>query len=390
MVKKHLLSQAAALFLLASTASLFSLPAAAGGNVVLAAATAPQTHGLEVNADSGVAPGSQLRLTLDATPGGRATVRIPGVDGAIVLRESSPGHYTGSYTVRRADRVDPAAVIHVSFALGERTVAANYSFPPSFMAPVAVAPARPSVIAQAPVWVPGPAAVQVEPPLRPEAPVRESRPPQIGNLLPRPGEAVGSGPTLVSGSLNDAAGVGVDPQSVRIIVSGRDVTSLAQITPREFSFRDRLPPGRHTVEVTAADRAGNVLQKSWSFDVGSSVLGYAPATLPLSVLNYQNNGTIGHDDTTIRGRTVPFAAVHVRIDAVAPFGRGTDAGVAQALLSEAIQADANGDFSFTFNPRYSRDNATTLPVPGTRYDVSITASRDNLSTESRLMLFQRG
>ncbi len=389
-MKKHLLSQAAALFLLAPTASLFSLPAAAATNVVLAAAAAPQTHGLEVNADSGVAPGSQLRITLDATPGGRATARIPGVDGAIVLRESSTGHYTGRYTVRRTDRIDPAAVIHVSFALGERTVAANYSFPPSFMAPVAIAPARPSVIAQAPVWVPGPAAVQVEPALRAQVPVRESRPPQIANLLPRPGEAVSVGTTVVSGSLNDAAGVGVDPQSVRIIVSGRDVTSLAQITPREFSFRDLLPPGRHTVEVTAADRAGNVSEKKWSFDVGSSVLGYAPATLPLSVLNYQNNGTIGHDDTTIRGRTVPFATVHVRIDAIAPFGRRTDAGVAQALLSESIQADANGDFSVTFNPRYSRDNATTLPVPGTRYDVSITASRDNLSTESRLMLFQRG
>ena len=369
MIKKHLLSQAAALFLLAPTASLFSLPAAAATNVVLAASAAPQTHGLEVNADSGVAPGSQLRLTLDATPGGRATARIPGVDGAIVLRESSPGHYTGRYTVRRTDRIDTAAVIHVSFALGERTVAANYSFPPSFIVPVAV---------------------QVEPPLRVEAQLRESRPPQIANLLPRPGEAVSAGSTLVSGSLNDAAGAGVDPQSVRIIVSGRDVTSLAQITPREFSFRDRLPPGRHTVEVTAADRAGNVSEKKWSFDVGSSVLGYAPATLPLSVLNYQNNGTIGHDDTTIRGRTAPFATLNVRIDAIAPFGRHADAGVAQALLSESVQADANGDFSFTFNPRYSRDNATTLPVPGTRYDISITAGRDNLSTESRLVLFQRG
>ncbi|GAC1606753.1 MAG: hypothetical protein NVS3B2_14730 [Ramlibacter sp.] len=388
MMKKHLLSQAAALCLLAPAASFLCLPATAAGTVAAASAT-PQTHGLEVNADSGVAPGSQLRITLDATPGGRATARIPGIDGPIALKETSPGQYTGRYTVRRIDRIDPAAVIRVSFTMDQRTVVANYSFPPSFMAPVASAPPRPAQIAQAPALVPVPAAVQVVP-SRVEPPVRDNRPPQIANLLPRQGEAVSAGPTLVSGSFSDAAGVGIDPQSVRIVVSGRDVTSLAQITPREFSFRDRLPPGRHTVEVTAADRAGNVSQKSWTFDVGSAVLGYAPASLPLTVVNYQNNATIGQGDTTIRGRTVPFATVHVRVDAIAPFGRRVDAGVAQALLSESVQADANGDFSFTFNPRYTRDNATSLPVPGTRYEVSITASRDNLSTESRLMLFQRG
>jgi len=82
--------------------------------------------------------------------------------------------------------------------------------------------------------------------------------------------------------------------------------------------------------------------------------------------------------------------VRVRVDAISPIGRRASSGVAEQLLSEAVQADANGDFSFTFNPRYTRDNATSLPVPGTRYDVSISAQRDNLTAESRLMLFQRG
>jgi hypothetical protein len=195
----------------------------------------------------------------------------------------------------------------------------------------------------------------------------------------------------VSGTFNDANGGGVNPQSVRITVSGRDVTSLAQVTPREFSFRDRLPPGRHTVEVIAADRAGNVAQKSWSFDVGSAVMGFAPPTaLPLAVLSHPNNAAIGDGRTTIRGRTVPFATVQVRVDAVSPAGRRVDAGVAQRLLSESVQADANGDFSVDFSPRYVREHATVLPVPGTRYEVSITATRDNATAESRLMLFQRG
>jgi hypothetical protein len=443
-MKKHLLSQTLALCLLAPvTGALVCLPA------VAQTTAAPQTHGLEVNADSGLAPGSQLRLTLEATPGGQASARIPGPDIGVPLKEVTPGHYTGHYTVRRSDRIDPAAVIRVSLTAASRTIVANYTFPPSFMAPVAVAPAQPVVVAQAPVIVLQPSAPlrierfavaplgRAEPgaelqfrlngvpgatawldipgvashvPLRETRPghyeggyilrprdnlaaagpvtatlraddnrmvtatlshplVNDNRPPQIANLTPRAGEAVSSGPTLVAGNFNDASGAGVDPESVRIVISGRDVTSRAQITPREFSYRDRLPPGRHTVEVTAADRAGNVGQKSWSFDVGSM---------------------IGQEVTTIRGRTAPFATVSVRVDAVSPPGRRLEAGVAQELAAETVQADANGEFSFHFNPRYVRDNASSLPVPGTRYDVSITASRDNTSTESRLVLFQRG
>lgn len=479
-MKKHLLSQAAALCLLAPAAASFvTLPAAAAtGAAAPAPASAPQTRGLEVNADSGIAPGSQLRLTLDGTPGGKASARLPGPDVVVPLREVSPGQYTGRYTVRRTDRIDPSALIRITLTAGKRTVIANYTFPPSFMPPVAAAPApaqppvavQPPAIAQAPVVVepPSPPPLRIERfsvgpvgraepgsellfrlngvpgatawfdipgvvshvPMRETRPghyegsytlrrqddlstaglvtatlrsddnrivtatlsqplVSDNRPPRIGNLTPRQGGAVSGGPTLVSGTFDDASGAGVDPQSVRIIVSGRDVTSLAQVTPREFSFRDRLPPGRHTVEVVAADRAGNVAQKSWSFEVGSSVLGAPPAMLPLMVMSHSNNAIVGQNATTIRGRTAPFATVVVKVDAISPVGRRVDASVAQRLLSEAVQADANGDFSVTFDPRYTRDNATSLPVPGTRYEVSITATRDNVTSESRLMLFQR-
>jgi hypothetical protein len=471
-MKKHLLSQAAALCLIAH-AGLFSLPANAATDAPVVAG-APQTRGLEVNADNGVATGSQLRLKLDATPGGQAIARLPGLDTPVTLTEVAPGHYSGRYTVRRGDRIDPAAVIKVSLTSAGRTSVGSFTFPPSFLAPVAAAPAQPVAVAPAaavvvaqPVAAPlrierfgvaplGRAEPGAELQFRLEGPpggtawidipglasrvamretrpghyqgsytlrqrdnlgaagpvtatlrsddnrvatatlsqplVNDNRPPQIGSLQPREGEAVGAGPTLVSGSFNDPSGAGVDPQSVRIRVSGRDVTALAEITPREFSFRDRLPPGRHTVEVTAADRAGNVAQKSWSFDVGASVMG-APmpsSTLPLSVMSHQNNGRIGQEVTMLRGRTAPFATVNVRVDAIPPSGRRVDAGVAQRLLSETVQADANGDFSVDFNPRYVQDNASSLPVPGTRYEITIGAHRDNASSEARLMLFQRG
>lgn len=480
-MKKHLLSQAAALCLLAPAMIFCSLPSGATTKVSAEApAAAPVTRGLEVNADSGVAPGSQLRLTLEGSAGGEATARIPGPNVLVPLKEIAPGQYSGRYTVRRTDRIDPSAVIRVSLTAARQTVVANYTFPPSFMAPVASAPvpAAPQLViaSSVPPSFQAPTVVAaVSPPLRIErfavapvgraepgadllfrlsgmpgasasfdipgvvsnVPMRElrpgyyegtytirrqdnlgaaglvtatlragdnriasaalsqplivdNRPPQIANLMPREGETVPRGATLVSGSFDDGNGTGVDPRSVRIVVSGRDVTFLAQITPREFAFQGSLPVGRHTVEVVAADRAGNVVQKTWSFDVGASVLGAPSAALPLMVTSHTNNAQVDQHLTTIRGRTAPGAMVRVRVDAISPIGRRASSGVAEQLLSEAVQADANGDFSFTFNPRYTRDNATSLPVPGTRYDVSISAQSDNQTAESRLMLFQRG
>ena len=56
-------------------------------------------------------------------------------------------------------------------------------------------------------------------------------------------------------------------------------------------------------------------------------------------------------------------------------------GVAQDVLSERVQADGAGNFSFSFSPR--------LPLPGTRYEIAMTARKAELATESRLELFQK-
>ena len=468
-MKTYLLSQVAACCLLAA---LGSAPALAAPQAAASATAAPVTRGLEVNADSGVAAGSQLRLTLEGSAGGEATARLPGSNIMLPLKEVAPGQYTGRYTVRGTDRIDPSAVIRITLTAASQTTVANYTFPPSFRAPAAaaavapiprdvvIAAPRPPVVQLAPMvvaapplrierfalapvgraeagaallfqlnGVPGASASFDIPGIAINVPMRElrpgvyegsytirrqdnlasaglvtatlrasdnrvttatlsqplvgNRPPQIANLLPRQGDAVPSGPIQVSGSFEDASGAGVDPRSVRIVVSGRDVTGQAQVTPREFSLSAMLPPGRHTVEVVAADRAGNVAQKTWNFDVGASVLGAPSAVLPLVVLSHANNAPVDDTQTTIRGRTAPGAVLRVTVDAVL-------AGPATPLWRGEVVADANGDFSFTFSPRYTRDNATSLPVPGTRYEVSITAHRDNQTAESRLMLFQRG
>ncbi len=129
------------------------------------------------------------------------------------------------------------------------------------------------------------------------------------------------------------------------------------------------------MDITARDRAGNALRKTWSFDVAAVV----PVAVPLQVLNHGNNGQVDAGNTQVLGRTAPFASVAVKVDAIASVLGGFN--VNQNLFSQTVQADANGNFSFNFSPRF--------PLPGTRYEIVMVATKANLNTEARLVLHQR-
>lgn len=286
-----------------------------------------------------IEPGAELRFALEGFPGATVRVDLPGIDNDVALREVRPGHYEGSFTLRRADNLNPSRPIVATLRLGDRVVTAN----------LALQVAQPS---------------------------GDNRPPNLVNLSPREGEVVAGGQQIqISAQFEDRRGSGVDPATVRIILSGRNVTGDAQVTPSEFNLRAQLPPGRHTVDVTARDRAGNGVRKEWSFDVAAAV----PAGVPLQVLNHGNNGQVEGGNTQVLGRTAPFASVAVRVDAIAPVPGGFN--VSQQVYSQTLQADVNGNFSFNFSPR--------LPIPGTRYEITMVATKANVNTEAKLVLHQR-
>jgi len=57
-------------------------------------------------------------------------------------------------------------------------------------------------------------------------------------------------------------------------------------------------------------------------------------------------------------------------------------GMNQDVFAQRIEADGNGNLSFSFSPQF--------PLPSTRYEVSMTASKYGMTlTESRLVLFQK-
>ena len=126
--------------------------------------------------------------------------------------------------------------------------------------------------------------------------------------------------------------------------------------------------------MSAKDRAGNAVRRSWSFDVASG-----PATVPLQILSHANNAQVEGGATHVRGRTAPLASVSVKVHAVPPVVG--QFGVAQQVFAQVIQADANGHFEFSFT--------SPFPVPGTRYEVSVVASKADVTNEARLVLYQR-
>lgn len=443
-MKAQLRNQVAALFFLLPVATaLVALPATA-----MAQPAAAEVRSLEVTSDGGLRAGAELEFTVEGTPRARTYLRINGVERNIVLKETERGVYTGSYTIKRQDRISPANPIRVMMRVRNRNIVANYNFPAGMANSPVVAPTVapvPPVGAlkierftvapidkiepgaelkfslngmpggSAEIEIPGVNRVamrEVRPgvyeaaytirrldnltPSRPivatlrvgeqsvktnltQALTADAKPPVLRNLAPREGEAIIDRATIsVSATFDDAGGVGVDPKSVRILLSGRDVTADSDITAQFFTYRADLPPGRHTVDVSARDMAGNGVRKTWGFDVVVPVSAM-PVTVPLQITSHANNAIVQGGTTVVRGHTAPGAFVDIKVNAIAPIAGLF--GVNQDVLAQRVQADANGNFSFSIAPQ--------LPLPGTRYEIMMVSNKGDLRTESRLVLFQK-
>lgn len=408
-------------------------------------AASPEIAGLYVDSDNGLAPGAELTFTVEGTPRGKASVRISGQTRNIPLKEVSSGVYEGGYTIKRNDRIAASDMVRVTLRAGSRSAGETYALPPAFgAAPSAAAPpatplAAPKIdrFTVAPIGAiepgaelrfamtgtPGatasftiegvvkdvpmrevtrgnyegsytirrldhfPAAVNIYGTLEAggkavgarlnQTLVADARPPVIRNVSPRDGETVAaSNLTSISATFDDSGGVGVDPKSVRVTVAGRDITQGSQITPQFFNYRANLQPGRYPVVVTARDLVGNAVRHAWIFSVAQQA---AAATLPLQVLSHANNAQIGGGTTEVRGRTAPDAQVDVKVQGLLSVAGLF--GVSQQIYDQSLRADPNGNFAFSFRPQYS--------VPGTRYEITMNATKADLRTESQLVLFQQ-
>lgn len=341
-------------------------------------------------------PGTELQFALDGMPGARVSVDLPGVERDFLLAERRPGHYEGTYTIRRNDDIPRNRPVVATLRVGERAVKTEIEL----------------LVARGGGRDGGRDARDGRDDGHHErdgrdgghdardgrrdgqfgsGPARNAdrQAPHLTFLVPAEGATVPSGPSVnVSATFEDGGGTGVDPASVQILISGRNVTRDAKINAQSFTYWGAVPPGRHVVDVTARDRAGNALHKTWSFDVGTVALQRVepprqlvrgPADLAVQFLNRTPNEQIGTDPLLIRGRTAPMATVIVNVQAIAPPGQPENFN--RTVFAQTLQADREGEFRFTMVPG--------IPVPGIRYDISVVASRDGRSNETRMSLIQR-
>lgn len=89
-------------------------------------------NGMTIDSDSGLRPGSTLRISVRATPGARWANLALSDDVRVPLRERAPGEYVGSYVIRQRDRIDPTRQMMLRAGWGEGPVAVAYNYPPAF------------------------------------------------------------------------------------------------------------------------------------------------------------------------------------------------------------------------------------------------------------------
>ena len=286
-----------------------------------------------------IEPGAELRFATQGTPGGRASFSIDSVVRDVPMTEVRPGRYEGAYTIRRNDNFPPSLNIVSALVANGQTVNARLN----------------------------------------QALLVDAQPPTIKNLAPQNNETVPAGPVSVSATFDDRGGVGVDPKTVKILISGQDVSRAASITPQFLTWRGELRAGTHQVEVTASDNAGNTVRQNWVFNIASAQTPIAATALPLDITSHANNAQISGGAITVRGRTAPDTKVDVQTQVVASLAGFF--GINQAVSSQSVRSDAAGNFSFTFQAQ--------IPVPGARYESTITATKGDQTRETKLVLFHQ-
>ena len=189
---------------------------------------APVINSFTQDAGSWLRAGETLHATLEGTPGGQASFRIPGLAEDIPMREVAPGRYAGDWQVppNKPLQLKAAAVIG-SLKIGSR------------MAPLLQAGQTVSV---------------------------DAVPPRAREFTPDEGSNVNDPRPSISAVFEDQ-GSGVDRKEVHLLVNGRDVTADATVTRDFISYRptEPFPSGPQRVELQIADMAGNRAGARWAF-----------------------------------------------------------------------------------------------------------------------------
>ncbi len=95
---------------------------------VVAAGT-PRIERFDVEGNDDLGAGNELLFSVYGTPGAKVDMAIRGTKGVFFLPEVKPGEYSGSYTIRRADRISATSPVTANMRIGNKVTTATLGKP---------------------------------------------------------------------------------------------------------------------------------------------------------------------------------------------------------------------------------------------------------------------
>lgn len=308
-----------------------------------------------------LSPGTELVFTLEGTPNSRATLTIGTIARNIPMQEVEPGIYEARYVIRNRDNITANTAIRANLQRNRLVTSARLQ--QSLLDNTATNPNQ-------------------NPNQNPSN--------QVGNLFidrftVQPVQQLEPGTDLnftLVGTPNATATFSID--GITYNQPMREVSQGVYQGQYVIRRQDFFPASG--ANVTASLQTGNqVVRARLAQSLASNTTGTTGSTgttsntlLPLEILSPQNNSQVS-GTVEVRGRSAPNTTVAVNVKAVTSLAGLV--GFDRNLVSQTVQTDSQGNFSFTFRP--------SITVPGTRYDVSFNATNGNQTNQSSLVLFQQ-
>lgn len=310
----------------------------------------PRIDSFRVNPVNRLSPGTELVFTLQGTPNSQATVTIGNIVQSLPMREVEPGYYEGRYTIRNADQITDNSFVRASLQRGNLTANARLQQPLT----MASDGYGNSNTAQS-LFIDR-FTVQ---------PIQQLEPGAELNFT-----LIGAPNARASFSINGVTYNQPMRETSRGVYQGQYVVRR----------QDYFPASGTTV--TASLQAGNQLVRARLDQnlVASNGSNTNTSTnqIPLEILSPQNNSQVS-GTVEVRGKSAPNATVDVSVQAKTSLAGLI--GFNRNVFSRTIEADSQGNFSFSFQP--------VISVPGTQYQVSLNATKGNQTNEETLVLVQR-
>lgn len=283
---------------------------------------------LDHNGNGWLRAGATLKVKLDGTAGADAYFRIPGVVSDTPMRETRKGHYEGEWRLPRAGE----SALYIS----DGSVIAYLKMGSS----------------QSPLLQSG-KAVQVD-----------TSAPSVVDRAPEP-YSVETNPRPTIYALFDKSGSGMDTSRVRLSVNGRDVTADSTITRNFISYTPRadMSAGTYNVDLTLTDKAGNVSDALWQFD-----LRITEAEGIKSVSHNATKSLVIGDSVKVEARATPGGRMAFRIGKnITQNMKETSSGVYQGTYKVRSGDDySNTPLRVTFTSstgqKFSRNASRTLTL----------------------------